>query len=155
VAVCVRRFAGKLSEVAHRRCRAGCAGGGGCRWTGPRRAESQVASHGGTGCYSPSSGCNQTGPNDTHDRLRSWPKGVSTTGRFLWIEARRFRDSPALLLFVLLFPILAEFSVVGVACGGSEGVWIRTIGVTSFGIDGADELYGLSSNGPVDRLVKR
>jgi glucose/arabinose dehydrogenase len=109
----------------------------------------------GTQCYNPSSGCNQVGltlPILDYDH----GQGCSITGGFVYRGAAIPEVQGNYFYSDYCSGWLRSFRLSGAAAVDRRDWPIGTIGnVTSFGIDGASELYVLASNGRVYRLVKQ
>ena len=109
----------------------------------------------GTQCYNPSSGCNQAGltlPTVEYDH----GQGCSITGGFVYRGAAIPEMRGHYFYSDYCSGWLRSFRLTGGAAADQREWPIGNIGnVTSFGLDGAGELYVLSSNGRVYRLVKQ
>jgi glucose/arabinose dehydrogenase len=109
----------------------------------------------GTQCYNPSSGCNQSGltlPVIEYDH----GQGCSITGGFVYRGAAIPEIQGHYFYSDYCSGWLRSFRLTGGAATDQRDWPIGNIGsVTSFGLDSAGELYVLSSNGRVYRLVKQ
>lgn len=106
-------------------------------------------------CYNPSSGCNTTGltlPVLDYDH----GQGCSITGGFVYRGAAIPEVQGHYFYSDYCSGFLRSFRLSGGAAGDKRDWALASIGgVTSFGVDGAGELYMLSSNGRAYRLVKQ
>jgi glucose/arabinose dehydrogenase len=111
----------------------------------------------GTQCYNPSSGCNQTGltlPIVEYDHGQTG--GCSITGGFVYRGAAIPEVQGHYFYSDYCSGWLRSFRLTGGAAADQRDWALASIGnITSFGVDGAGELYVLSSNGRVYRVVKR
>jgi len=109
----------------------------------------------GTQCYNPSSGCNQAGltlPILDYDHSQ----GCSITGGFVYRGAAIPEVRGYYFYSDYCSGWLRSFRLSGGAAVDQRDWALASIGnVTSFGVDGAGELYMLSSDGRVYRLVKQ
>jgi glucose/arabinose dehydrogenase len=109
----------------------------------------------GTQCYNPSSGCNQAGltlPVLDYDHSQ----GCSITGGFVYRGAA-IPEIRGVYFYSDYCPgFLRSFRLSGGAAVDQRDWAFTNIGnVTSFGVDAAGELYVLSANGRVYRVVKQ
>jgi glucose/arabinose dehydrogenase len=108
----------------------------------------------GTQCYNPSSGCNQAGltmPVVEYDH----GQGCSITGGFVYRGAAIPEVRGHYFYSDYCSGFLRSFRLSGTTATDQREWSIGSVGgVTSFGVDGAGELYILSSNGRLYRLVK-
>jgi glucose/arabinose dehydrogenase len=106
-------------------------------------------------CYNPSSGCNQTGltlPILQYDH----GQGCSITGGVVYRGAAMPDVQGHYFYSDYCSGWLRSFRLSGGAAVDQRDWSLASIGnVTSFGVDGAGELYLLSTNGRVYRLVKQ
>jgi hypothetical protein len=106
-------------------------------------------------CYNPSSGCNTTGltlPILDYDH----GQGCSITGGFVYRGAAIPEVQGHYFYSDYCSGFLRSFRFSGGAAVDKRDWALASIGgVTSFGVDGAGELYMLSSNGRAYRLVKQ
>ena len=111
----------------------------------------------GTQCYNPSSGCSQAGltlPIVEYDHGENG--GCSITGGSVYRGAAIPEVQGHYFYSDYCSGWLRSFRLTGGAAVDQRDWPIGNIGsVTSFGVDGAGELYVLSSNGRVYRLVKQ
>jgi glucose/arabinose dehydrogenase len=111
----------------------------------------------GTQCYNPSSGCNQTGltlPIVEYDHGQTG--GCSITGGFVYRGAAIPEVQGHYFYSDYCSGWLRSFRLTGGAAADQRDWALASIGnITSFGVDGAGELYVLSSNGRVYRVVKQ
>jgi glucose/arabinose dehydrogenase len=109
----------------------------------------------GTQCYNPSSGCNQAGltlPILDYDH----GQGCSITGGFVYRGAAMPEVRGHYFYSDYCSGWLRSFRLSGGVAVDQRDWPIGNIGnVTSFGVDGAGELYVLSTNGRAYRLVKQ
>jgi glucose/arabinose dehydrogenase len=109
----------------------------------------------GTGCFNPSSGCNQSGltlPVVEYDHSQ----GCSITGGFVYRGAAIPELEGHYFYSDYCSGWLRSFRWSGTAATDLRDWSIGSIGnVTSFGVDSVGELYLLSTNGRVYRLVKQ
>ena len=109
----------------------------------------------GTQCYNPSSGCSQTGltlPVVEYDH----GQGCSITGGFVYRGAAIPEVRGHYFYSDYCSGFLRSFRLSGGAAVDQKEWSVGNLGgVTSFGIDGVGELYVLSSNGRVYRLMKQ
>ena len=108
----------------------------------------------GTQCYNPSSGCNQAGltlPIIEYDHSQ----GCSITGGFVYRGTAIPEVRGHYFYSDYCSGFLRSFRLSGTAATDQRDWSVGNLGgVTSFGVDAAGELYILSSNGRVYRLVK-
>lgn len=108
----------------------------------------------GTQCYNPSSGCSQPGltlPIVEYDH----GQGCSITGGFVYRGAAIPEVRGHYFYSDYCSGFLRSFRLSGTTAADQREWSIGSVGgVTSFGVDGAGELYILSSNGRAYRLVK-
>lgn len=106
-------------------------------------------------CYNPSSGCNTTGltlPVLDYDH----GQGCSITGGFVYRGAAIPEVQGHYFYSDYCSGFLRSFRLSGGAAGDKRDWALASVGgITSFGLDGAGELYLLSSNGRAYRLVKQ
>jgi glucose/arabinose dehydrogenase len=111
----------------------------------------------GTQCYNPSSGCNQSGltlPVIEYDHGQNG--GCSITGGFVYRGAAIPEVKGHYFYSDYCSGFLRSFRLSGGTAADPRDWSIGDVGgVTSFGVDGAGELYMLSSNGRVYRLMKQ
>ena len=109
----------------------------------------------GTQCYNPSSGCNQAGltlPVLDYDHSQ----GCSITGGFVYRGAAIPEIRGVYFYSDYCSGFLRSFRLSGGAAADQRDWAFTNIGnVTSFGVDAAGELYMLSANGRVYRVVKQ
>ena len=109
----------------------------------------------GTQCYNPSSGCNQAGltlPVLDYDHSQ----GCSITGGFVYRGAAIPEIQGLYFYSDYCSGFLRSFRLSGGAAVDQRDWALTNIGnVTSFGVDGAGELYMLSTSGRVYRVVKQ
>ena len=109
----------------------------------------------GTQCYNPSSGCNQAGltlPILDYDH----GQGCSITGGFVYRGAAIPEIRGLYFYSDYCSGWLRSFRLSGGVAVDRRDWSLASIGsVTSFGVDGAGELYMLSANGRAYRLVKQ
>ena len=109
----------------------------------------------GTQCYNPSSGCNQAGltlPVLDYDHSQ----GCSITGGFVYRGAAIPEIRGVYFYSDYCSGFLRSFRLSGGAAADQRDWAFTNIGnVTSFGVDAAGELYVLSANGRVYRVVKQ
>ena len=109
----------------------------------------------GTQCYNPSSGCSQTGltmPVLEYDH----GQGCSITGGFVYRGAAIPDIRGHYFYSDYCSGFVRSFRLSGGAAVDQKEWSVGSVGgVTSFGVDGAGELYVLSSNGRVYRLVRQ
>jgi len=109
----------------------------------------------GTQCYNPSSGCNQAGltlPVLDYDHSQ----GCSITGGFVYRGAAIPEIRGVYFYSDYCSGFLRSFRLSGGAAVDQRDRAFTNIGnVTSFGVDAAGELYVLSANGRVYRVVKQ
>jgi glucose/arabinose dehydrogenase len=109
----------------------------------------------GTQCYNPSSGCNQAGltlPIVEYDH----GQGCSITGGFVYRGAAIPEVRGHYFYSDYCSGWLRSFRLSGGVAVDQRDWALASVGnITSFGVDGAGELYVLSSNGRVYRLVKQ
>jgi glucose/arabinose dehydrogenase len=109
----------------------------------------------GTQCYNPSSGCNQAGltlPVLDYDHSQ----GCSITGGFVYRGAAIPEIRGVYFYSDYCSGFLRSFRLSGGAAVDQRDWAFTNIGnVTSFGVDAAGELYVLSANGRVYRVVKQ
>jgi len=106
-------------------------------------------------CYNPSSGCNTTGltlPILDYDH----GQGCSITGGFVYRGAAIPEVQGHYFYSDYCSGFLRSFRLSGGAAADRRDWALASVGnVTSFGVDGAGELYLLSSNGRAYRLAKQ
>lgn len=111
----------------------------------------------GTQCYNPSSGCSQAGltlPVLDYDHGQNG--GCSITGGFVYRGAAMPEVRGSYFYSDYCSGWLRSFRLTGGAAADQRDWPIGDVGnVTSFGVDAAGELYMLSANGRVYRLVKQ
>lgn len=109
----------------------------------------------GTACYNPSSGCSQSGltlPVIEYDHSQ----GCSITGGFVYRGAAIPELRGHYFYSDYCSGWLRSFRLTGTTAADRREWSIGNVGsVTSFGVDAAGELYILSSNGRVYRLMKQ